>query len=188
MSRSWLFLAAIAATTAACGSSVTTGTPTSGSGGETTTTSGGVTTTGTTGSTGTTGAGGGTTGGAGGAGACDDPQNPLFGSCLVAFLAGCWMPDESGTCTSMDGTTAWSDGSKYVTTGSMPGLYGPGDTTPCISMVISGSTLTGTKGSEKLTYEGGSSTSTITCPDGSMITATNAQVTEFNTCFGLNCP
>jgi hypothetical protein len=184
MSRSWFFLAAIAASTAAaCSSSVTTSGSTEGAGAGPST------------SIGSGGAGGessSSTGGAGGAGgaaySCDDTGNPLYGSCLVAFLAGCWMPDELTTCTSMNGTTAWSDGYKYVTTGSMPGLYGPGDTTPCISMVISGSSLTGTKGSETIHFEGGPSTATITCPDGSMITATDAQVTEFNTCYGLNCP
>jgi hypothetical protein len=55
-------------------------------------------------------------------------------------------------------------------------------------MVISGSTITGTKGSETIKFVGGPTTATITCPDGTTITATDDQVTEFNTCKGLNCP
>jgi hypothetical protein len=74
--------------------------------------------------------------------------------------------------------------------GTMPGLYGPGETTPCIQVVISADSITGTKGSETLHYQFDPSTQTaaITCPDGSTVSATSAQVTAFNICEGLNCP
>jgi len=90
----------------------------------------------------------------------------------------------------MNGTTAWSDGYEYVTMGAMPGIYSPGETTPCIPIVVSGDSITGTKGSETLTYAFDPSTkmATITCPDDSTVTATSDQVSEFNTCMGLNCP
>ncbi len=196
MRRSWLLFAAIAAACTACGSSVsstggggsTSSSGTAGSGGQGATTSSSSTSSSSTSSSSSSSTSSSGAGGAGGGSACSDPQNPLFGSCLVAFLAGCWMPDTSGTCTSTNGTTAWSDGYEYVTQGPMPGLYGPGDSTPCISMVISGDSITGTKGSETVHFQGGPSTATITCPDGSVVTATDAQVTEFNVCYGLNCP
>jgi hypothetical protein len=114
----------------------------------------------------------------------------MFGSCVVAFLAGCWAPDLSGTCTDGNGVTAWSDGSRYVTQGSMPGIYAPGAATPCIAMVFGQSSITGTKGSETIHFQADSTTqtATITCPDGTSFTATNDQVTAFNRCDGLNCP
>ena len=46
--------------------------------------------------------------------ACDGGGNPLFGSCIDTFLAGCFQPDPSGTCTDSDGAIKWSDGSTYV--------------------------------------------------------------------------
>jgi hypothetical protein len=184
MSRSWFLFAVIAATCAACGSS----TGPTGTGGGTSTGSGGKGSSTSSSSSSTSSSSTSSSSSSSGATSCPDPSNPLFGSCLTTFLAGCWMPDTSGTCTNANGTTTWADGSKYVTTGAMPGLYGPGDTTPCISMVISGSSITATKGTQTIEYAGGATTSTITCPDGSMITATDAQVTAFNTCEGLNCP
>ncbi len=114
----------------------------------------------------------------------------MFGSCIVPFLAGCWAPDMSGTCTDQNGVVAWSDGSKYVSQGAMPGLYGPGETTPCISMVLVQDSITATKGTQTLHFQttSGAQTATITCPDGTSFTATDAQVTAFNVCYGLNCP
>jgi hypothetical protein len=179
MSRSHLVLLGIAAAcAAACSSSVS-----GGHGG-----SGGTATTTTSTSSSTT-----ETGDAGlpdSSNECLDSQNPLLTSCLVPFLTGCWAPDLSGTCSDQGGVLTWSDGYKYVHQGSMTGLYTPGTTTPCIAMTISGTTLTGTKGSETLVYsfDTSSMTATITCPDSSMVTATSAQVTAFNMCHGLNCP
>jgi hypothetical protein len=134
----------------------------------------------------TTGAG---TGG-GDAGTCSDPRNPLFRSCIVPFLAGCWAPDLAGTCTDANGVVAWSDGSKYVSQGSAPGLYAAGDTAPCIAMVFAADSITATKGAQMLRFDtaSGAQIATITCPDGSSFTATDAQVTAFNVCLGLNCP
>ncbi|MCA9645691.1 MAG: hypothetical protein KC492_33600 [Myxococcales bacterium] len=140
------------------------------------------------------GGGGGTAGtgagGSAGAGVCEDAQNPMFGSCIETFLMGCWAPDLSGTCSSANGATSWSDGSKYDPQGTMPGMYGPADTEPCVGIQVNGGNITATKGSDTLTYvaDQATETATITCPDGSTFTATFEQVTAFNTCVGLNCP
>ncbi|MCA9647678.1 MAG: hypothetical protein KC492_43610, partial [Myxococcales bacterium] len=106
------------------------------------------------------------------------------------FLMGCWAPDLSGTCSSDNGTTSWSDGSRYDPQGTTPGMYGPTDTEPCIGIQVDGGNITATKGSDTLTYvaEQATESATITCPDGSTFTATFEQVTAFNTCVGLNCP
>jgi hypothetical protein len=100
------------------------------------------------------------------------------------------MPDLSGMCQSSNGTTTWADGYKYVTAGAMPGIYAPGQTTPCISLVVGQDSLTGTKGSQTLHFQSdpNGGPATITCPDGSSFTATNEQVTAFNTCNGFSCP
>src|SRR5690349_7486007 len=94
------FIAAVTSVTA-CGddsSSTSTGSG-GGSTGSTSTTST-MTTTATTGSTTTSG----TTSSTGtGGGQCPDPTNPMFTGCVPAFLAGCWMPDMSGTCTDENG-------------------------------------------------------------------------------------
>lgn len=114
----------------------------------------------------------------------------MFGSCIESFLMGCWAPDLSGTCSSDNGATTWSDGSKYDPQGSNPGMSGPGDTEPCIGIQIDGGNITAAKGSQTLVYvaDQTSETATITCPDGSTFEATFEQVTAFNTCVGLNCP
>jgi hypothetical protein len=198
MNRSFPATVGIFALCAACSSSSS---PTSGSstgsGGTPTTTT---TTTGTGGAgtttttTGTGGAGTTTTttgtGGADAGSACSDPTNPALTSCIVGFLAGCWAPDLSGTCTSTGSVVSWSDGSKYVSQGAMPGLYAPGDTTPCIAMTLGTSSITATKGSQTLVYDFDETamTATITCPDGSTFMMTSAQATAFNVCHGLNCP
>ncbi len=129
-------------------------------------------------------------GGSAGAAACIDSTNPMFGSCVEAFIAGCWAPDLSGTCTDDSGTVSWSDGSKYQTQGNMSGMYGPGDTSPCIAMTFSPTQITATKGSETLSYvpDTATSTATVTCPDGSTFSVSFDQVTAFNECVGLNCP
>jgi hypothetical protein len=190
MSRSFFFALAVAAACAACSSSPSTNGTTAGTGGGSTSTktaTGG----GSASSSSSAGTGGSSGTGGGDAGApCSDPSNPLLTSCIVPFLEGCWAPDTSGTCTDMSGTVAWSDGSKYVTQGSMPGLYGPGDTTPCISITLGMNTITGKKGTQTLVYTFDPSTMTakIDCPDGTSFTATAAQVTAFNKCKGLNCP
>jgi hypothetical protein len=114
----------------------------------------------------------------------------MFGSCVETFLAGCWAPDLSGTCTDENGVVSWSDGSKYVTTGNGTGIYGPGDTQPCIAMTFDSSAITATKGNDTMTYvtDSATQTATLTCPDGSSFTVTFDQVTAFNECVGLNCP
>jgi hypothetical protein len=77
-----------------------------------------------------------------------------------------------------------------VTSGNSPGMYGPGDTSPCIPIVQDAQGITATKGSETISYapDSATETATITCPDGSTFTATFDQVTAFNRCVGLNCP
>jgi hypothetical protein len=187
MSRPFLALAGIAAACAACSSSPGSGAST-GSGGSGATTSTHTTVTIPTGTGGGSSSSG--SGGADAGAACSDPNNPLLTSCIVPFLAGCWAPDLSGTCTDTSGVVSWSDGSRYVSQGAMTGLYAPGQTAPCITMTIAGSSITGKKGSETLlyTFNSATKTATITCPDMSMLTATSAQVTAFNVCHGLNCP
>jgi hypothetical protein len=114
----------------------------------------------------------------------------MFGSCIEQLLAGCYEPDTSGTCTVENGTTTWSDGSKFVPTGPGAGMYGAGATEACIDVVVDNGNITATKGADVLTYEPDSSTNTgtITCPDGSSFTATFEQVTAFNVCKGIDCP
>jgi hypothetical protein len=189
MIRSLLLTASFAVACAACSSSTSSG---AGAGGHGTTTStttktgtGGEATSSASSSSSSTGTGGGDAGAT-----CSDPTNPMFDSCLKPFLAGCWAPDTTGACSSVSGTVAWADGSKYETLGSAPGLYGPGDTTPCISLTLGSNSFTAKKGTETLSYvaDGTTQTGTITCPDGTSFTATSAQVTAFNTCVGLNCP
>ncbi len=199
MKRSWFVLAGLVVVGGACsssGKSASSGTggegpaassSSSGSGGGSAASTAASSAASTAASSGSAGG----SGGAGGSAPCPDPTNPLFGSCIPAFIAGCFAPVTSqATCTDMNGVVAWSDGYKYVTSGSMPGLYGPGDTAPCIPVVISGASITATKGSQTLKYAGdpNSQTATITCPDGTTLTATDDQVTAFNTCIGLNCP
>jgi hypothetical protein len=143
------------------------------------------------GGTATGGASGSGSGGvAGGASSCVDSSNPMFGSCIEQILVGCYEPDTTGTCTEQNGTTTWSDGSKFVASGAGAGMYGPGATDPCIDLVVQGGNITAQKGNDTLTYEPDSSTNTgtITCPDGSSFTATFEQVGEFNVCKGINCP
>jgi hypothetical protein len=190
MSRPFLLaLAGIAAACAACSSSPGNG-ASAGSGGSRATTSAHGTTTITSGTGGGSSSGTGSTGGADAGAACSDPSNPMLTSCIVPFLAGCWAPDLSGTCTDTSGVVSWSDGFRYVSQGAMAGLYAPGSTTPCITMSVAADTITGTKGSETLVYafDTATKTATITCPDMSTFTATSAQVTAFNICHGLNCP
>ena len=112
-----------------------------------------------------------------------------FGSCLEPFLAGCYAPDRAGTCTQAGGVVSWSDGSKYDLTGTMPGLYGAGDATPCITIVVDANVVTATKGTEVLTYAINPTTkvNTVTCPDKTTLTLSNDQITHFNECVGINC-
>lgn len=114
----------------------------------------------------------------------------MFGSCIEAFLVGCYEPDMTGTCTNQGGTTSWSDGSKFIGDGPTAGMYGPGDTQPCIGIVVNGGSITVTKGTEVLTYVPDQATGmgTVTCPDGTSFTAMFPQVTAFNQCTGINCP
>jgi hypothetical protein len=114
----------------------------------------------------------------------------MFGSCAETFLASCYKPDTSGTCTDQNNVVSWSDGSKYISAGPGAGMYGPGDTTACITIAVKNGDITATKGSEVLKYEPdtGSGTAKVTCPDSSSFSATFAQVTAFNQCVGVNCP
>lgn len=138
------------------------------------------------GSSGSAGAGG----SAGATSSCVDASNPMFGSCAQTFLASCYQPDTSGTCTDQNDTVSWSDGHKYISSGANAGMYGPGDTTPCVTIVVQGGNITATKGNEVLKYapDQTSGKATVTCPTGSSFTATFAQVTAFNRCVGVNCP
>ncbi|HYP99457.1 MAG TPA: hypothetical protein VER96_12375 [Polyangiaceae bacterium] len=120
---------------------------------------------------------------------CDDKDNPLFGSCLDDFLAGCYEPDLSGSCTANDdGSVSWSDGSKTARSGATGGLYGADDDDPCITAALSSNGATLTKGDRELSYVGSGEQVTVTCPDGKKVHATGAQLHAFNVCRGVNCP
>jgi hypothetical protein len=124
--------------------------------------------------------------------ACDDAANPLFGSCIDTFLAGCFEPDRSGACTDTAGVIQWSDGSTYAQPGQQgsepPGFYRPGETSPCVGLATDSNGSTLSKGAVIIHYAPGADSATITCPDGSTFTAGSAQVTTFNLCRGIACP
>jgi hypothetical protein len=119
---------------------------------------------------------------------CQDPQNPLYGSCLDDLLSGCYAPDLSGTCASQNGTVTWSDGSKLVPSGADAGLYSAGSQTPCVNLALMSGSAVLTKGAQQVTYSGQGDSVTIQCPDLSTVRATGAQLTAFNLCRGINCP
>lgn len=120
---------------------------------------------------------------------CNDENNPLFGSCLDEFLAGCYEPDPGGSCSAEDdGSLNWSDGSKIVRSGATAGLYGPGDDQPCITVALSATGAELSKGDQKLSYTGSGDQVTVQCPDGKKLHASGAQLHTFNICHGVNCP
>jgi hypothetical protein len=120
---------------------------------------------------------------------CNDKGNPLLDSCLEDFFAGCYEPDQSGTCSAGDdGAVSWSDGSKIVRSGATAGLYGPGDDEPCITVALNQSGADLSKGDETLSWKSKDEQVTITCPDGKQVHATGEQLHAFNLCHGVNCP
>ncbi|HKO46998.1 MAG TPA: hypothetical protein VJV79_04705 [Polyangiaceae bacterium] len=119
---------------------------------------------------------------------CDDQANPLFGSCLEDFLAGCYEPDLSGTCTTDDGSVTWSDGSKIVRSGAAAGLYRAGSDQPCVTATLSSNGALLSKGDQQLSYKATSDQVTVDCPDGSQVHASGQQLNAFNRCHGVNCP
>ena len=119
---------------------------------------------------------------------CDDPNNPLFGSCLDQFLAGCYEPDVSGTCTGDNGSVTWSDGSKIVRSGAMASLYGVGSDEPCITAALNSGGAVLSKGDQQLSYAGVGDQVTVTCPNGAQLRASGEQLTTFNACHGVTCP
>ena len=120
---------------------------------------------------------------------CDDKANPLFGSCFEDFLAGCFEPDLGGMCGASDQTTLeWSDGSKIMTAGDAPGLYGPDDDKPCIGIAGTAKGVTLTRGDDTLTYAPMGDHLVFGCPDGSTLDATGFQLHEYGVCRGLACP
>ena len=124
---------------------------------------------------------------------CDDTGNPLFGSCIDAFLTGCFEPDQGGTCTDTGGVVQWSDGSRTVRPGQhdteLPGFYRPGAANPCIGLATDSNGGTLSKGLAAIRYASGAhGGATITCPDRSTLTAGSAQVSNFNLCRGIECP
>ena len=119
---------------------------------------------------------------------CHDQGNPLFGSCLDEFLAGCYEPDVSGTCSGENGSVTWSDGSKIERSGAMASLYSAGSDEACITVALSAGGAVLSKGDQQLSYVGVGDKVTLTCPDGTKLQATGAQLTAFNVCRGVNCP
>ena len=119
---------------------------------------------------------------------CDDQQNPLFGSCLDQFLAGCYEPDLGGTCSGEDGSVNWSDGSKIVRSGASASLYSANADEPCITAALSATGAVLEKGDQQLTYAADGDRVTVDCPDGTKLRASGAELREFNVCRGVNCP
>lgn len=120
---------------------------------------------------------------------CPDPKNPLFGSCFDEWLNGCFAPDKSGECTSKDGVTQWSDGSKFINDGGPSGgFYSPSDETPCVGISLENGTMRLTRGTESIAYSIDESGATITCPDSSTIRAGAPEVGAFAVCRGISCP
>ena len=120
---------------------------------------------------------------------CSGENNPLFGSCLEEFLAGCYEPDLSRGCTGQDdGSLSWGDGSKIVRSGATAGLYGPDDDKPCITAALSASGAELSKDDQKLSYAASGDQVTVHCPDGTELHSTGAQLRTFNLCHGVNCP
>ena len=119
---------------------------------------------------------------------CSDATNPLFGSCFEDLLAGCYEPDLGGSCSASGATLAWSDGSKVVTDGDAPGLYGAGDQAPCASIAAGADGVQLTRAGETVTYAPADGNVVFGCPDGSSVTASGFQLHEFAVCRGLACP
>ena len=119
---------------------------------------------------------------------CDDKTNPLFGSCLDDILTGCWAPDLTGSCTSENGNTSWSDGSKIVGNGAALGFYAAGSDAACIDLSVTANGYVLTKGDQTLVYKASASKVTLDCPDGSHVQATGDQLGTFTKCRGLSCP
>jgi hypothetical protein len=119
---------------------------------------------------------------------CTNAENPVLGSCIDTFLEGCYTPDVSGTCTNTDGDIVWSDGSRFLGNGASPGLYGPGDETPCITLGMDDGTILLEKDGERASYLLTPDGAQFTCPDGSTFDATTFHVNEFGLCRGIACP
>lgn len=119
---------------------------------------------------------------------CHDASNPLFGSCIDEFLASCYAPDTSGSCSTENRSVTWSDGSKIVVSGTTAGLYGPGDDQPCITAVLTGAGAELSQGDEKLSWSGVGEQVTVQCPDGTKLHASGSQLKAFNVCHGVDCP
>jgi len=118
---------------------------------------------------------------------CDDRHNPLFGSCLDQFLAGCYEPDLSGTCSGEDGSVNWSDGSKIERSGATAGLYRAGSDQPCITAALNSTGAVLNKDDQQLSYTATGDQVTVQCPDGTKLQASGKQLTTFNACRGVNC-
>jgi len=118
---------------------------------------------------------------------CTDAENPLFGSCFDSLLDGCFEPDVGGSCSVLEGTLEWADGSKVVTQGAAAGLYGPGDDEACIGIASADGGVLLTRGDDTVSYAQSSDGFLVSCPDGSIVTATPFQAYEFSVCRGLNC-
>ena len=178
---------------AACGDSDGT---TSGTGGATGT-GGGATTGATTGAggdastTATTGSSTSATTGAGGMSGC--PTALYAGTSCEGFLAGCYEPDTSGVCSDMGTSLTWSDGHKIQRVGGTPGLYGPNDASPCITLVFDAGTNTATltkvaTGDVLTNQDLGGGLIKITCPDGEVIDTNPVDTNADNVCRGVACP
>lgn len=118
---------------------------------------------------------------------CTDSENPLFGSCLQPLLDGCYEPDVSGICSvSEEGTLTWSDGSKLVQQG-QPGLYGPDDESPCVTIVPGEGSARLERGDDWAELSQTPDEFTLRCSDGSNVVASRFHFGEFAVCSGLSC-
>lgn len=121
-------------------------------------------------------------------------NNVLIKSCFAGFMDGCWAPDKTGTCTDTGSRLTWSDGHKIERLGAGAGFYKPGASRPCVAFSVKTQgtdvTITYTKGGKTITDEvkAGGASHSVTCPDGSTFTYTNAEGNASNLCLGVACP
>jgi len=118
--------------------------------------------------------------------ACDNADNPLIGSCLDALVQ-CYQPNRAGTCSEDSGAVSWSDGSRVAPAGEGAGIYGAGQSEPCVSISTGADGIVLHHGNETLRYVEGDRRVDVTCGDGSKVAATRLDLREFGVCRGLAC-
>jgi hypothetical protein len=119
---------------------------------------------------------------------CPEAGNPLFGSCFDAFLHGCYAPDGTGTCNDDGSELTWSDGHALHRDGETSELFAPAASASCIRIEAVGDESTWIRDDVALVLGTTGATVTLTCPDGSTVEATQAQLEHYERCRGIACP